>query len=66
MRIVACSLFSDVTFSSPFKQVTAFCTELQCKPWEQGRLDVLQYVFHALNTCLLVECLLSCYIVTWD
>lgn len=41
MRIVACSLFSDVTFSSPFKQVTAFCTELQCKPWEQGRLDVL-------------------------
>lgn len=41
MRIVACSLFSDVTFSAPFKQVTVFCTELLCKPPEQERLDVL-------------------------
>lgn len=34
MRIVVCSLFSDVTFSSPFKQVTAFAL-IQCEPQEQ-------------------------------
>lgn len=34
MRIVICSLFSVVTFSSPFKQVTAFVLT-QGKPQEQ-------------------------------
>lgn len=51
---MVCSMFSVVTFSSPFKQVTAFVF-IQCKPQEQEWLDLLLLCFPYSNICLLVE-----------
>lgn len=51
MRIVACSLFLDVTFSSPFKWVTA---QMLCKPQEQERLEIL-YSDSCLLNCSAVN-----------